>query len=232
MVEPPMEPFPHLSSYLLSIVAQQRQQQALASTTTTTTTTIMSSTFPQFPRLPPELRHMIWEEYLLDDSQRGGQRLVVEQTQLGAVLPTPSLVSPLLRVSYESRSRALAFFKLVLPVRRVHNPRTTAWCVLFPALPLPHHHHHHDGVGGIGHPGPGRRREDGEGGLLAMTIRRETGERTTTGVGVGGGGKLYLSPEHDRIIPLTLVDYLGGQEYPPFCWTLGLCFRSDGYHSR
>ncbi|KAI1101363.1 hypothetical protein F4804DRAFT_347732 [Jackrogersella minutella] len=70
---------------------------------------------PPFPfnDLPKEVRLLIWEESL---RQQSSSRIVILTQDSFEVLPTRALASPLLRANAESRSCALAFFDLRLPV--------------------------------------------------------------------------------------------------------------------
>ncbi|KAI2617733.1 hypothetical protein GGS26DRAFT_576157 [Hypomontagnella submonticulosa] len=91
----------------------------------------MSTAFTLFPRLPPELRLMIWKEALVYESSRhyiacGSHRAKrkIEKTGYSVWLrPTPDIASVILRVCCESRALALEFYPNVLPVRLVEIHR-------------------------------------------------------------------------------------------------------------
>ncbi|KAI1136839.1 hypothetical protein F5Y05DRAFT_419793 [Hypoxylon sp. FL0543] len=69
-----------------------------------------AASFP-FKNLPPEVRHLIWDEALREESS---ERLVLLDHITHKVLPFKSLVSPMLTVDRESRSRAVRFFDMKL----------------------------------------------------------------------------------------------------------------------
>ncbi|KAK8097619.1 uncharacterized protein PG998_013105 [Apiospora kogelbergensis] len=109
--------------------------------------------FPQFSKLPPEIRLMIWEEFLAED--KAGRHVLIRhgpvynnmrKHRIRTIVATRRLASPLLRVCREARGVFLEFFTVAVDVlcynsfpqrRRIqpcqHNTHR-------------HHRHHHLGV--------------------------------------------------------------------------------------
>ncbi|KAK8070619.1 hypothetical protein PG997_010822 [Apiospora hydei] len=75
----------------------------------------LADEFRPFPSLPPELRQEFWDMIL--DREKQDRKVVIFWY---GVQPTKSLVSPLLFVNAESRSRALRRYPDALPVWRRH----------------------------------------------------------------------------------------------------------------
>lgn len=72
--------------------------------------------FIYFGRLPPELRHIIWEHALQVHTPG---RFVVFDRYAQRIIPTAGLVAPLLRVDRESRHVALRHYTLRIPVHDI-----------------------------------------------------------------------------------------------------------------
>ncbi|KAF5662849.1 hypothetical protein FHETE_7743 [Fusarium heterosporum] len=78
-----------------------------------------TKTFPQFARLPPELREQIWEECLIRErmisinlvEHHGSPRLYT------AIPKEEKVISKLFRINTESRSCALRFYRVQMPCR-------------------------------------------------------------------------------------------------------------------
>ncbi|KAK8036242.1 hypothetical protein PG993_008856 [Apiospora rasikravindrae] len=71
------------------------------------------STFPQFSRFVPELREMIWKEALKNEAK---DRIALVHRDSRRIVPSKSLVSPLLAVNHDLREVALAYFDVRLDV--------------------------------------------------------------------------------------------------------------------
>ncbi|KAK8052955.1 hypothetical protein PG996_012256 [Apiospora saccharicola] len=78
----------------------------------------MATTFHDFSKLPPELRHNVWECYLEDD--KSGRHVVAKQgpatNMVMSISPTKPLASPLLRVNREARLTFLDSFNVSFDV--------------------------------------------------------------------------------------------------------------------
>ncbi|KAI0834327.1 hypothetical protein F5Y06DRAFT_306777 [Hypoxylon sp. FL0890] len=77
-----------------------------------------TASFP-FDKLPVEIRLLMWEEALLEESSG---RLIILDHSTHRVLPFKSLVSPMLTINKESRSCALNFFTIKLTVCKLPGP--------------------------------------------------------------------------------------------------------------
>ncbi|KAK8062879.1 hypothetical protein PG997_014976 [Apiospora hydei] len=92
------------------------------------------STFPQFSRLAPELRMMIWKEALKNETQ---DRIALVHRDSLRIVPSKSLVSPLMAVNQESREVALTYFDVRLDIVRltldVTVQDTYSWATTRPA---------------------------------------------------------------------------------------------------
>ncbi|KAI2616143.1 hypothetical protein GGS26DRAFT_597045 [Hypomontagnella submonticulosa] len=84
------------------------------------------ATMPSFPfnKLPPELRSIVWNEALLQESS---ERLVLLDLQPPVIFPFKSLASPLLSVNTESRYYAVRFYDFTLPVYSLENDKYICW---------------------------------------------------------------------------------------------------------
>ncbi|KAI2472734.1 hypothetical protein F4781DRAFT_444437 [Annulohypoxylon bovei var. microspora] len=80
----------------------------------------ITSSFP-FNNFPKELRLLIWEEALLQESS---ERIVLLTPAHFQIIPSKSLVSPMLTVNKESRYCALKFFDLKLPLFKLPDSAT------------------------------------------------------------------------------------------------------------
>ncbi|KAI1501376.1 hypothetical protein F5X99DRAFT_409160 [Biscogniauxia marginata] len=74
------------------------------------------ASFTPFSRLPTELRHMIWELAIEEESKH---RLVLLDVLIKRITPTSSLVSPFLTTCHQSRHVALKHFNTTVEVFRM-----------------------------------------------------------------------------------------------------------------
>ncbi|CAJ2514141.1 Uu.00g022600.m01.CDS01 [Anthostomella pinea] len=81
------------------------------------------SEFMRFTILNPDLRIMIWEEVLREESSKRRVLLHTTQAQSIHVVPSPYLASPLLRICCESRILALEKYPVALPVYSLASRR-------------------------------------------------------------------------------------------------------------
>ncbi|KAK7911636.1 hypothetical protein PG985_014117 [Apiospora marii] len=80
------------------------------------------STFPKFSSLAPELRHMIWDMALENEADN---RIVLVHRLTLRVLPSKSLISPIMAVDKESRERALTHYNVKLSISTFPAPSVT-----------------------------------------------------------------------------------------------------------
>ncbi|KAK7984185.1 hypothetical protein PG990_012903 [Apiospora arundinis] len=73
--------------------------------------------FAYFSKLPPEIRAMVWYEFLENESK---SRYIAAHSEVPHLLPEIHLVSPLLNVTAESRAVALNFYNTKLIVFDVY----------------------------------------------------------------------------------------------------------------
>ncbi|ORY58722.1 uncharacterized protein BCR38DRAFT_413041 [Pseudomassariella vexata] len=81
---------------------------------------LRAAKFTPFPQLPVELRLQVWEEAFAQE----GRRIV--QICNDTILPSKSLISPLLAVDFESRQCGLRTFPLVLSVFQYTSDEDTS----------------------------------------------------------------------------------------------------------
>ncbi|KAK8046294.1 hypothetical protein PG996_014358 [Apiospora saccharicola] len=128
--------------------------------------------FDYFPKLPPELRHKIWDAFLLDKELTPECGFIFSPILADSVIRfrTHRQPNPLLFVNRESRARALCIFSLGVPVYRgalkTYKQYVAAGCI-------------------------GLRRGDSTGMLdLAFRVQHRMASR----------GTIYLSPVVDRTV--------------------------------
>ncbi|KAK8063787.1 hypothetical protein PG996_008439 [Apiospora saccharicola] len=87
-------------------------------------------TFPQFTRLAPELRQMIWDSALENEAEN---RIVLVHRASLRVVPSKCLISPLKSANKESRERALKHYNVKMDIGVFPAPlvvksrRMTTW---------------------------------------------------------------------------------------------------------
>ncbi|KAK8113065.1 hypothetical protein PG984_013591 [Apiospora sp. TS-2023a] len=81
------------------------------------------TTFPQFTRLAPELRQMIWDSALENEAEN---RIVLVHRDSLRVVPSKSLISPLKSVNKESRKRALEHYNVKIDIGIFPAPSVTS----------------------------------------------------------------------------------------------------------
>lgn len=85
--------------------------------------------FTSFAKLPPEIRTMVWNEFLLDESQ--GRQISAHQSE-PCLSPKIELISPLLKLNQESRATALKFYNTKLTVYNIYHLIETTY--FFPKI--------------------------------------------------------------------------------------------------
>lgn len=81
------------------------------------TNNIDKQTFTYFPKLPPGIRAMVWREFLRCESR---SRFIWANRWAPHLMPEAHLVSPLLKVTIESRVAALKFYTTKLDVYEIY----------------------------------------------------------------------------------------------------------------
>lgn len=77
----------------------------------------MATSFHRFRKLPAELRLMVYGHALKEE--QSGRRVIMWD---GRIMPYKNLASPLLRVNYETRKCALAFYTIKVDIYSIPSP--------------------------------------------------------------------------------------------------------------